>query len=91
MEPETLLQASSYIAMGVAAWPLCKYVIGPLVGYGGVEAIKEIAKIYERTYNKTIEERSRITLELVKAGKNKEEISDILNESFPFPEEPDIK
>ena len=95
MEPETFLQAAGYLSLAIAAWPVCKYVIGPkLTGKYRFDFVKESAKeslnMYERCYHKTIEERARITIELGKEGKTKEEISDYLNISAPFPQEFDI-
>jgi hypothetical protein len=93
MDSQTLVGVSCYIAVGVAAWPVCKYVLKPLVevslGIRAMESYERSLAMYEKVYDKIIEERARVTVELGKAGKNSNEISDILDTSLPFPESPE--
>ena len=96
MEPETILQATGYIAMGIAAWPVCKYVIGPVfAGTHATDAIKSVAKqafdSYRANYAETMKQRAHVATELGKAGRNGKDISDILDSTLPLPEEPNIE
>lgn len=95
MEPETILQASGYISLGIAAWPICKYVVKPIVeglsNKHGVEALNNIVTAYKECYSKTVEERGKVVAELGKAGRNGKEISDILDQTLPLPEEPSVE
>lgn len=87
-------EIAKYASYAIIAYPVCKYIIGPIFGANSAKIIKEAAKVYEeynKAYTKTIEERAKVTMELTKIGKSKEEISDILNVSLPLPKETDIE
>lgn len=95
MEPETILQAAGYIAMGIAAWPICKYVVGPIfAGTHALDTMKSITKqafdSYQSTYSETIKQRANVASELGKEGKTGKDISDILDSTLPLPKRPDI-
>jgi hypothetical protein len=102
MEPEyykLIAGGMGFATMGVGAYCLCKYIFKPLIEglLGSKErsiALKEVAieglRTYERSYAKVVEERGKVASELGKVGRNTKEISDILDATLPFPEEPDF-
>lgn len=96
MEPETILQATGYIALGIAAWPICKYAVKPFVegvfsDKDRLDAINNVVTAYKECYSKTVEERGKVAAELGKAGRNGKEISDILDQTLPFPDSPEME
>ena len=96
MEPETILQASKYIAIGIAAWPICKYAFKPMMeglfsDKERFDVINNVITTYKERYSKTVEERGKVAAELGKAGRNGKEISDILDQTLPFPNSPKMK
>ena len=95
MDPETIAQGAGYIALGIAAWPFCKYVVGPVfAGTHATDSInqvsKEILSTYRSNYANAIEQRAKVVIELGRAGKNGQEISDILDSTMPIPEMPEL-
>ncbi|PIN81974.1 hypothetical protein COV11_00355 [Candidatus Woesearchaeota archaeon CG10_big_fil_rev_8_21_14_0_10_30_7] len=96
MEPETILKVSGYIAMGIAAWPICKYFIGPVfAGTHAVDLMKNIVKqsfdSYNANYAETMKQRANVVAELGKAGRNGKDISNILDSTLSLPEKPVIE
>ena len=89
----TWAEIAKYAFYAVAVWAVCKYVIASYrdeFSQQKADALKELAGAYEKVYSKTIEERAKITIELVRLGKSKEEISGILDEALPLPDAPQI-
>ena len=96
MDSQTILQASGYIALGIAAWPICKYAVKPIAeglfsNKHELEAINNVVTSYKECYSKTTEERGKVAAELGKAGRNAKDISDILDQTLPFPDEPSLE
>jgi len=54
------------------------------------EEAKEMRKVYETNYAKTLEARERIITELKKSGRDEKSIADYVNTVLPFPEQPDF-
>ena len=82
-----LLEGASYIALAIAAWPVCKYLAGPIFGYQDPQLVRAIGDTHKQVMHKAYEERGRAMVELAKVGKTPEEISDILDSSLPLPED----
>lgn len=74
---------------GIGIYRLCRYVIGPLVGYGNAAAIQKIAEVYERSYARTIEERAKMVVELAKDGRTPQDITEYLDVALPLPSAPE--
>ncbi|MFH1638175.1 MAG: hypothetical protein ABIB71_07145 [Candidatus Woesearchaeota archaeon] len=80
-----------YAALTVVAFPFCKYVLGPLCGYTRMTSIRDAAKAYENCYNKTVEERAKVAIELGKAGRPSKLVCEYLDSTLPFPQNFSIK
>ena len=83
MEHETINQGLGYLALGIASWPICKYVIKPIIDTFTRNPGERMIQSYEKAMNKTLEERRKMSLELIKDGKSKEEISSHLESALP--------
>lgn len=97
-----LVSKPEYLALaiggGIAVWPICKYVLYPIisgifgdkVGYKipihTQEFVESTESNYSLAYKKVIEERSKLVLELMRNGKDGDEISDLVDNTLPFPD-----
>lgn len=90
-----LVSKPEYFALaiggGIAMWPICKYVLKPLIecifsDRERIEGIEKIITMYEKCYKKTTEERAKLATELGTTGRSEKEISDIVNNTLPLPD-----
>ncbi len=91
-------EIARYAFYAVAAWAVCKYILQPIgnsfinddISQPKADALKEMAIAYKEAYSKTIEERAKVVIEMSKEGESKEDISEILDETLPLPDAPEI-
>ena len=99
MDVEGLTQGLGYIALGIAAWPVGKYMVMPFIraaseDLGGCisknkkEVLQSAFSAYGENCGSVMVARSEVAIKLGEAGRSSDEISSILEESFPLPERP---
>lgn len=89
MEDKTLVEVMGYLAVamvgGISIWSGCRYVINPVIQ--GIKEGMGLTRSYNICYQKAVEERGKIAIELGKSGRSPDDISRIVNSTVPLPQD----
>ena len=82
----TIDEVAKWMSFGVVGYSVCKYIFGGLI-----EACSgaNVNKVYERCYSKALDERAKFAKELLSAGKDADDLGNLLDQTLPLPEPPE--
>ena len=85
MDYEAIGNGLKWIGIGIASWPVCKYVAKPLAErlIGVNDAFIKLRLEYNKHYQKLMEQRTALAIELGKTNRSTKEISDIVDSIVP--------
>jgi len=92
--PETLeafTQSAAYVAMGIAAWPVSKYVLLPIIDnfFLAAGVSDPVSRLVSESHKRAIKSREKVYSKLIEKDHNPEEALVITERLFPVLEAQD--